>query len=337
MSEGDSGKSTCETFWQCVLHICNGGIRSGSLGFPVRASSSTGYWQEFLVDWTFYLIVILILLNFVNGIIVDTFNELYEANLIKIETTYDTCIICNQKRSKFEVVGLDFEKHKFVDHYLFNYFYYIMRIKSENKHDLNAIDSQVLEAIEAHRTDFIPVKKSWDMMQIGDDEDNDGQSKKKTISEESKSESDEDDEDDEESKEEKEEKEPQKENNEKENNKVEVKINNDEENHSKHIKLDEEKSAIPQEPNQNSSEILGHNEGIKQMKKIDEIEESKEKEENHGNQQNEVKDHGEDKEYNDVNDDNEENEENEDNEDKEDNEDNEDNDDNEDNEDNEKI
>jgi hypothetical protein len=192
MADGDSGKSTCETFWQCVLHIFNGGIRSGSLGFPVKAISATGYWQEFVVDWTFYLIVILILLNFVNGIIVDTFNELYEANLVKIETLQDTCFICDQKRSKFEVVGVDFEKHKFSDHLLLNYFYYIIRIKSENKHDLNALDSQVLESIVARRTDFIPVKKSWDMMHIGDDEEGHDESNKKDNYNDSKPKSDED-------------------------------------------------------------------------------------------------------------------------------------------------
>lgn len=163
-------KSTCETFLQCALHIFNGGIRSGSLGFPVKDISASGYWQEFIVDWTFYLIVILILLNFVNGIIVDTFNELYEAELSYIELRDNTCIICDQNRSKYEVVGLDFDKHRFYDHNLLNYFYYIIRIKKEKKHNLNALDSEILDSIEARRTDFIPNNKSWDIMQTGDND-----------------------------------------------------------------------------------------------------------------------------------------------------------------------
>ena len=40
---------------------------------------------------------------------------------------------------------------------MLNYFYYIIRIVKENKHDLNAIDSQVLESINSRRTDFIPI------------------------------------------------------------------------------------------------------------------------------------------------------------------------------------
>jgi hypothetical protein len=170
MTDGDSGKSTCESFWQCVLHILNGGIRSGSLGFPIKSISATGYWQEFIVDWTFYLIVILTLLNFVNGIIVDTFNELYEEDLTKVENLKDICFICDQKRLKFEVRGVDFENHKFIDHYILNYFYYIINIQKQNKYDLNGIDSQVLEAIKANRTDFLPFKKSWDMNKFLDDD-----------------------------------------------------------------------------------------------------------------------------------------------------------------------
>ena len=33
-------KSKCETLWQCILNIINSGIRSGSLGFPVKTMSN---------------------------------------------------------------------------------------------------------------------------------------------------------------------------------------------------------------------------------------------------------------------------------------------------------
>jgi hypothetical protein len=272
MADGDSGKSTCETFWQCVLHIFNGGIRSGSLGFPVKAISATGYWQEFVVDWTFYLIVILILLNFVNGIIVDTFNELYEANLVKIETLEDTCFICDQKRSKYEVVGLDFEKHKSSDHLLLNYFYYIIKIKSENKHDLNALDSQVLESIVARRTDFIPVKKSWDMMQIGDDEEGGDESNKKVNSNDDKPEQDEDKADSEGSINGEEENQNEDESSEKKNDQDESKI--DEEKN-----LNEEKSISSEEVKKNPSDSPAENQVNDENKENEGNEEKEENEE----------------------------------------------------------
>jgi hypothetical protein len=169
MKEKDSKKATCETFIQCTLHIMNWSIRNGQIGFPIKKYSETNFWPEFIVDWTFYLSVILILLNFINGIIVDTFNELYEDEIQKVQSLDKSCFICSLTRSKYDVHGLDFEKHKFVDHYLQNYFYYIAMIKKEDPQELNARDYQVLLSINNRRTDFIPFMKAVDMIPFEDD------------------------------------------------------------------------------------------------------------------------------------------------------------------------
>lgn len=74
MKDFSTRRSNCESISQCILYVVNNGLRSASLGFPIKSYSSTVYWADFIKDWIFYLIVILIILNFINGIIVDTFN-----------------------------------------------------------------------------------------------------------------------------------------------------------------------------------------------------------------------------------------------------------------------
>ena len=69
--EGDG--VACETLFQCLLTTIDYGIRNGGgIGDalePIDISNEGKYVQRFLFDITFFIIVIIILLNIVFGII----------------------------------------------------------------------------------------------------------------------------------------------------------------------------------------------------------------------------------------------------------------------------
>jgi hypothetical protein len=156
----DLNENTCDSFLICTLNILNFGMRAGSLGFGMKSIHDPLYWPEFFLDWFFYFSCILILLNVINGIIVDTFQQLREDN-IKIEQIKNgQCFICSIKCEEFEIKGIDFQKHLFEEHRISNYFHYIVKLKKTDEFELNAIDYQVFCSIKERKMDFIPIKRA---------------------------------------------------------------------------------------------------------------------------------------------------------------------------------
>ncbi len=99
------------------------------------------------------------MLNVINGIIVDTFQQLREEGAVAQTRKNDVCFVCSLNRDIFEKKGLNFEEHKNQYHSMLNYVHYILKVRSSVKHDLNSIDFYVLNLIMQGRTDFLPVKK----------------------------------------------------------------------------------------------------------------------------------------------------------------------------------
>lgn len=72
----------CSYPWECFLFIVNAGLRQGGgvgdllTHQDYNDDNKSEYFARFFYDLTFFLIIIIILLNIVFGIIIDTFAEL---------------------------------------------------------------------------------------------------------------------------------------------------------------------------------------------------------------------------------------------------------------------
>ena len=60
--------------------------------------------------------IVLVFLNAINDIIVDTFQSLREEANELYEIKMNICFICSLNRTIFEKIGLDFEQHKEREH-----------------------------------------------------------------------------------------------------------------------------------------------------------------------------------------------------------------------------
>ena len=159
----DLGQNICSSYLQCFLTMFNYGIRSGGIGdFSSYKSyeDKKNYWGNFIFNWIFYFSIVLIMINIVNGIIVDTFQALREESSLKFEALNNICFICSLKRSKFEINGLNYAKHTNNEHNLQNYFHYLIKVKSSVENDLNSLDYQVLNDMKEEKFDFFPIKKA---------------------------------------------------------------------------------------------------------------------------------------------------------------------------------
>ena len=144
------------------MNMMNHGIRSQSIGdfSNVKSIKDKYYLIHFLFQWIFFFTVILLMINIINGIIVDTFQQLREENNKKYDDNNNICYICNLDRSAFEIVGINFYQHKQEEHSLTNYLFYLLKIHLVYEHDLNSLDSYVLNAIRENRIDFFPIFQS---------------------------------------------------------------------------------------------------------------------------------------------------------------------------------
>lgn len=159
-NENDDGSLLCHSNLECFLYLFNSGIRAGGLPFDIKVKEQKGYWSEFIMNYLFYFINMLIIFNMVNSIVVDAFQETREKNNKINEEKTNACFICSLHRSKFEVKGVSFEHHTEREHNIDNYFRYLLKILKTDEHDLNSIDFQVLNAVRQKRIEFFPIKKA---------------------------------------------------------------------------------------------------------------------------------------------------------------------------------
>ena len=122
----------------------------------MKSITSKGYWSEFILEWLFYFSLMMIMLNIINGIIVDNFQSQRQENTRRNKALYDRCYICNDERSDFESKGKDIDYHVLNEHSVMYYFSFIFRIDKSNINDLNIYEYYFKKDIENSQTRFFP-------------------------------------------------------------------------------------------------------------------------------------------------------------------------------------
>ena len=101
------------------------------------------------------------MLNIVNGIIVDTFQNLREGNSKLKEITENSCYICSISRYVFESNAINFEYHCRKEHGIKGYLDYIFYIfNHNNKDDFSSTEFKIYESIKYNMFDFFPINKA---------------------------------------------------------------------------------------------------------------------------------------------------------------------------------
>lgn len=103
----------------------------------------------------------------INGIVVDTFQDLQQKETEQIELKYNSCFICCNKRSEFETNGIRFESHVKYEHNIHDYYQYIYKIYAViNPDEFSSCEKEIYEKIKSGLTDFFPVKKSLSLDRV---------------------------------------------------------------------------------------------------------------------------------------------------------------------------
>jgi uncharacterized membrane protein YgcG len=165
--------SMVECFWY-VMHkgniLASGVIPedvSNGLSYNVE-EDNTAVWVA-LFDFSFFVIVIILLFNFVFGILIDTFARLREEHGVEEDQADNVCFICSKPKSDWLTLRA-FDHHRVEEHSLLDYVYFMLHISSKRKNDMNGLDTFVSEMIAAGDVHWFPISKSLAQKDFEDDE-----------------------------------------------------------------------------------------------------------------------------------------------------------------------
>ncbi|GCC19756.1 hypothetical protein chiPu_0018514 [Chiloscyllium punctatum] len=126
-----------------------------------------------IYDLLFFFVVIIIVLNLIFGVIIDTFADLRSEKQKKEEILKTTCFICGLERDKFDNKTVSFEEHIKVEHNMWYYLYFIVLIKVKDPTEYTGPESYVAQMIREKNLDWFPRMRAISLVSNeGDSEQN---------------------------------------------------------------------------------------------------------------------------------------------------------------------
>jgi hypothetical protein len=157
----NSGENDCETLFGCFKFVlCYGLRQGGGITDVLNLSLNYGRW---LIDETYFLLVIVMLLNIIFGIIIDTFSSLRAGKEVRLQDTEEVCFICGIGKQTFDRASEEpdgFLNHIKLDHNMWNYLYFIILLWEQDKDDDDGMEQYVRRCIAADEVIWFPQNKA---------------------------------------------------------------------------------------------------------------------------------------------------------------------------------
>ncbi|XP_048873411.1 inositol 1,4,5-trisphosphate receptor type 1 isoform X3 [Brienomyrus brachyistius] len=158
---------TCDSLLMCIVTVLSHGLRSGGgVGDVLRKPSKEEplFAARVIYDLLFFFMVIIIVLNLIFGVIIDTFADLRSEKQKKEEVLKTTCFICGLERDKFDNKTVTFEEHIKEEHNMWHYLYFIVLVKVKDSTEYTGPESYVAEMIKEHNLDWFPRMRAMSLV-----------------------------------------------------------------------------------------------------------------------------------------------------------------------------
>ncbi|KDO22610.1 hypothetical protein SPRG_22304 [Saprolegnia parasitica CBS 223.65] len=161
----------CSTMMDCFLFFVHRGLLSGGgigdyltngLNHPPNYFNRSMYWARVFFDLSFFVLVIVLLLNIVFGITIDTFGELRTEANEKERLMKNQCFICGLSRDVFDTHYTEqgtsdgFAKHIASEHNMWNYLYFIVHLRAKDLTDCTGPEAYVKTLLEKDDHSWFP-------------------------------------------------------------------------------------------------------------------------------------------------------------------------------------
>eukprot|EP01051_Picozoa_sp_SAG22_P004810 SAG22_NODE_268_length_13300_cov_161.222862_3_plen_2875_part_00 len=157
--EGVRGAS-CSDLFSCLMTSVDS-IRKGGIGntMDVPAFDDPYRVSRIMFDYSYFIVISVVLLNLVLGIIIDSFAELRKRNEDLDDRLNNVCYICCLERRTLERgENGGFSHHRQTEHNPFFYFYFLMHLrdKMDMGDELSGVESYVQSLVSSGDSSFFP-------------------------------------------------------------------------------------------------------------------------------------------------------------------------------------
>jgi len=154
-----SKERACDSLIMCIVTTLNQGLRNGGgIGDVLRAPSSKEpmFGARVVYDMVFFFVVIIIVLNLIFGVIIDTFADLRSEKQQKEEILKNTCFTCGLDRSQFDNKTVSYEDHIRHEHNMWHYLYFIVLVRVKDPTEFTGPESYVSSMIKDKNLEWFP-------------------------------------------------------------------------------------------------------------------------------------------------------------------------------------
>jgi len=151
---------SCSDMFGCLKITLDYGMRlSGGIGDMLEYTTDRRLW----IDLLYFVFVLVVLLNVVFGIIIDTFSELRQKKMERLSDTFGTCFICGQAKEIFDKAAASphgFKEHIVNDHKMWNYVFFMIFIWEQDQDDDDGLELYVRNLIRDNDIQWFPLNQA---------------------------------------------------------------------------------------------------------------------------------------------------------------------------------
>ena len=155
--------SYCDNIYSCLFSVILIGLTSDN-GLSIIGGEMSrnykDYWKKYLLDVTFYLVVLVFVMNIILSLMIDSFRVLRDKIKANEKNIKEYCYVCGIPKYVFEIKGNGWMSHYKYEHNIFAYLYYIVELESKEKNECNGLEKYVKGCLEKEDYSFLPLNQS---------------------------------------------------------------------------------------------------------------------------------------------------------------------------------
>ncbi|KAF7730560.1 hypothetical protein EC973_001941 [Apophysomyces ossiformis] len=173
-AEFDDGKGLlCGSLLECFITVLSHGVRSGGgigdILEPDVAEEVRGW--RIVFEMSFYLVVVVFLLNAIFGIIFDTFGHLRDERSSIQQDMNNSCFICSIPAVEFQRhAKKGFEQHIRNDHNIWQYLFFLVHLKNKDRTEYTGPESYVAACLKDANYSFFPINRALCLRQVDEND-----------------------------------------------------------------------------------------------------------------------------------------------------------------------
>ena len=153
-------KNDCDTLLHCMQTMLSYGLRYGA-GINEQMDHTLN--TRYVVDVLFFFVIMIIMLNVIFGIIIDTFSDLRSKKNERLADTTEICLICNIDKQTFDRAAdssVGFRNHVKNDHNMWAYVSFIIYLWEQDKDDDDGLEQFVRRSVDNNDIAWFPLNKA---------------------------------------------------------------------------------------------------------------------------------------------------------------------------------